>query len=768
MSNDGLKTLCLKIAYAESEAGVIEILRDSNLWDDAENWEYYGQNENNFSIIGNQQSSPDTALVEKIVNSVDAVLLRECRRAGIDPQSAEAPTDIKSAQEKFFKIRDGKLSNISANERTRLAENIVVVATGGKKQPCYSIIDKGEGQTPDEFENTFLSLSKSNKLRIPFVQGKFNMGSAGALQFCGRHNIQLIISKRDPQLNDPNDKWGFTVIRREDPSGNMRSSTFRYLKVGGKLPSFESKSLMLLPGEYPNAYGSAMEFGTYVKLYDYDIRGGMNTMIKFEFYYRFSLLLPHIALPVMLYERRRNYKSQGYYIPITGLSVRLDDDKANNLEGGFPSSSEINLEGELFKIQVYAFKPGRRDNYTNKDGVIFTYNGQAHGFLSKAFFERKAVGMSYLSDSILVMVDCSEISVRAREDLFMNSRDRLRDKPLLASLERSLEKILKEHPGLRLLREERRREEIESKLKDSKPLTDALRDIINNSPSLARLLMGGFKLTNPFAVEESSINENFDGSRFATYFTPTKKYTKERPKDSPINRGARLQFETDVSNDYFIRDDEPGDLNIYLNSKRVDDYSLNLWNGLATITVTIPSELKENDLVELTTELVDPRHTENFVSNSYLKILPPVNKIPSPGGRRKSPPSNDPQGKGRQQPSGLSLPEIIKVDRSEWNKYAFNEKSALEVKEIEGAYTFYVNMDNIYLLNELKSSHKTASEILQARYSYALVLLSMSLISHINENNGDSDVSIFQNVRQLCDGVAPVILPTISALGDLE
>lgn len=39
------------------------------------------------------------------------------------------------------------------------------------------------------------------------------------------------------------------------------------------------------------------------------------------------------------------------------------------------------------------------------------------------FFRRKNVGLSYLSDSILVVVDCSRFSGRAREDLFMNSRE---------------------------------------------------------------------------------------------------------------------------------------------------------------------------------------------------------------------------------------------------------------------------------------------------------------------------------------------------------
>lgn len=38
--------------------------------------------------FGNQQSSPEAALVEKLVNSVDARLISACREARIDPESA--------------------------------------------------------------------------------------------------------------------------------------------------------------------------------------------------------------------------------------------------------------------------------------------------------------------------------------------------------------------------------------------------------------------------------------------------------------------------------------------------------------------------------------------------------------------------------------------------------------------------------------------------------------------------------------------------------
>ncbi len=78
MNNAETMKLCVSIAKSDTEDEVIRLLKKASLWDDCSAWKYYGNNENNFSTIGNQQSSPDAALVEKIINSVDAVLMREC------------------------------------------------------------------------------------------------------------------------------------------------------------------------------------------------------------------------------------------------------------------------------------------------------------------------------------------------------------------------------------------------------------------------------------------------------------------------------------------------------------------------------------------------------------------------------------------------------------------------------------------------------------------------------------------------------------------
>lgn len=81
------KSLCNKLLYAESEETAVKTLKDAGYWDDPTAWRPYGDLENNYGTIGNQQSEAVAALVEKIVNAIDARLTNECLERGEDPAS---------------------------------------------------------------------------------------------------------------------------------------------------------------------------------------------------------------------------------------------------------------------------------------------------------------------------------------------------------------------------------------------------------------------------------------------------------------------------------------------------------------------------------------------------------------------------------------------------------------------------------------------------------------------------------------------------------
>lgn len=788
MKNDDIKKFALALAEADSEKEVIEILKKNGFWENDSVWREYGDNPINYSTIGNQQSSPDNALVEKLVNSVDAVLMRECLRRGIKPDGKEAPQSIADAQKEFFSIYNGKLSSIDGRQRTTLAENILLVATGNKTNPSFSIIDKGEGQTPKRIPETLLSLTKDNKIKIPFVQGKFGMGGSGVLRFCSsEHKLQCLISKRDTQIKDRDetkDFWGVTVIRREDPKEGMRSSHYTYLAPAGQILSFSADKLKLLPGPYPEKFGDYLESGTYIKLYDYEIGSGLRSVVRLDLYYRLALLMPDIALPIRIFERRKySERLKSFEITLAGLSVRLDEDKSENLEIEFqtPSTGEMTVEGQKIDYSIYVFKKGKKENYAKSEGIVFSINGQTHGFLPKAFFERKAVGMSYLSDSILVTMNCSKISRRKQEELFMPSRDRLAETTFRFSIEKELEDIIKNHSGLRDLQNRRRKEAIENKLQDSKPLADVLENIIKRSPTLINLFLKGVRIKNPFAMEGAAKQEEYKGKEFPTYFNPSKNYSKSNPKPCHINHKFRIQYETDAENNYFNRDKDPGELTLKLNDEATKDYSLNLWNGLATLTISIPEDAKVGDILCFETKVNDINRIEPFASQFCIQVAE-EQEIGGTNGGRKRPPSKK-EGEDRQKESYLDIPNVVDIRKEDWRKddykeFGFNEFSALKVRSVgEGnGYDFFINMDNSYLKTEMKGDTKTEPTILEARYRYGMVLLGISILDfeenkHKDKKNGKTEEngpSVYDKISMLTDAVAPTLLPMIASLGSSE
>ena len=157
-----LKRLFLNLYNAATEEELHEIiLKYPDIFDN-KHWVPIGHNESNYGIIENQQSNPIAALVEKVTNSMDALLTKKCLEAGINPESDEAPNSMDEAIKIFYP--DHKQWDLTTWRRKQ-AEEIQVVADGPPRDTSVIIYDNGEGQHPEKFDDTFLSLLEGIKIR---------------------------------------------------------------------------------------------------------------------------------------------------------------------------------------------------------------------------------------------------------------------------------------------------------------------------------------------------------------------------------------------------------------------------------------------------------------------------------------------------------------------------------------------------------------------------------------------------------------------------
>jgi len=834
LGNAQVKALAMNLLRADAETEVVRILEEAGLWQDRNLWRLYGDKEGNFAQAGNQQALPEAALVEKIVNCCDARLMCECQLRGIDAESAAAPGSVRDAVAMFFENRRsesdeaGTLANWTKDRRREESRFITVAATGDRPGPgrrsrhmCLTIADQAEGQSPLRLPKTILSLNEKNKQRVRFVQGKFNMGGSGALRFCGSLGLQLVISRRHPKLaeqersQDPTvDQWALTVVRREEPSnrsGEPIHSEFTYLAPAnaerdprrGDLLSFASDVLPLMP-EQDEAYKREVSWGTAIKLFEYETTvGKSNVLMKDGLLYAVERLLPEIALPVRMHECRgyRGEKERSFETTIAGLVVRLEDGKGDNLEQGFPRSVELQVGGMHMKARIYAFKEDKAETYLQDEGVIFTINGQAHGYLPKSIFTRpKAVGLPRLKDSLLVLVDCSSMSTIHREDLFMSSRDRLSKKPIRYAIEEEVEQLLRTNPELRRLQQERRQRDVESKLSEEKPLEQVLGRIFSASPTLKALFLKGQRLARPFPDGGGDGADNGDGTkkgkrefrgkRHPTYFRipdipPGEIYLRS----CEAGRRCRIRFETDVENGYFDRATDRGSFELEIVDAPRElspvSFSLALEDGSAFLNMALPPDTEVGDRVVLQASVRDPTLIEPLVSMVRLTLMARQEHPPGPP-RVRAPKSGD----GSQ---GITLPPVISVREKDehWVKYHFDPHTACHVIsdpiEIEGKtqleHTFYINVDNASLKTEMKYA-KQDVRLLEAKFKYGNVLLGLAILHDADKAGGlranddqSSDEherlnsekeSVQDTIRRISAAVAPVLLPIIEQLSGLN
>ena len=790
-----LKNLCLSLVRADDEDTVKKILEDCGIWDEPNFWRDLGDNENNYSIIGAQQADPVAALVEKLVNSVDARLTNECLLSGIRPDASEAPPNIRWAVAQFIegsphpeRETNGRIENWTREQRRDNAQKISLAATGSKSNPCITIVDEGEGQTPCSVPNTFMSLNESNKLRIPFVQGKFNMGGTGALRFCGDRQIQLIVTRRNPALLDHHENlednmWSFTVVRRDDPQHGERSSVFRYLApIGadssrkGNVLRFDAERLRLRPaGNRP--YALDAEYGSLVKLYNYKYKGQSHILLPDGLARASDVRLPNPALPFMFHECRSysGDSERSFENPNTGLLVRLEDDKAGNIEDGFPDDATLAVHGQKMKVRFYGFKKGKAKSYlTKSEGVIFTVNGQTQGVLPSRFFTRKRIGFDAIASSLLACVDCSNLDRRAQEELFMNTRESLAESEFRFDVERALEKLVRDHPGLREFHNRRHEENIKEKIEDNTSFEEALKKVMQRSPTLAALLLGGQRISDPFKTKDAGATTEYNGKEFPTYFRFRGLKSGEMLiRSAEHGRTTRIRFETDAENNYFGRPKEPGIFSLTCCESMgtfipLTDYSLNPYNGIATLNVELPAMLGVGSVATLKLEVSDNNRLEPFINEAQIEIVPFAERNSGKTRRRQNPPSED-KGTNHKTPTSLAIPNTYWVHEHEWEEHEFSKESALRAQRCPTddqdiqAYDLFVNAGNIHLLREMKHGN---AEIIKEQFRIGIALVALAVIHFCKEE--DDGETIQKNVKLTCDAVAMMLIPLMNALNALD
>lgn len=636
-----------KFLKAQSELELYNIIEATSVFQNKYNWHPLGNMESNYSVVENQQSSPIAALVEKLTNSIDAILMKKAYECEINPKSISAPQSMNEAVELFFKdtCKNWNLTSFAKEQ----SKDIQIIADGPKRDTSLIVYDNGEGQHPEDFETTFLSLMKGNKNDIKFVQGKYNMGGTGALVFCGKHRYQLIASKRF----DNSGKFGFTLIRKhpftEEESQTKKNTWYEYFKINGEIPSFEITDLDL------GLHERLFKTGTIIKLYSYKLPPG-NALISKDLNYSLNEFLIEPALPILTVEKEERYPNdrnrQRHFF---GLKRRLEDSK-DYLQDYFSFQHDDKIMGRM-NITCYVFNTRVKDKsvketkntirnefFKSNMVVPFSVNGQVHGFYTSEFITRR-LKMHLLKDYLLIHVDCTEMKATFRSELFMASRDRLKDSEESRYLRDELAKEIGKSEVANINKERKNQISFDSNdtqdlLKNftkNLPLNNELMSLLNKSFKLDEIKPSEKKEKKKNKTKEKKEEEKFEPQRFPSFFNFNCGKNGINAVKIPLGGEKTLQFDTDVEDHYFDRTEEPGDLKISI-LKPKDNETIggngigepssisesfnvtksNPRNGKIKVVLNPNQDMKVGDKVEVEIDLNSPSGT--FRELIYIEI----------------------------------------------------------------------------------------------------------------------------------------------------
>lgn len=772
----------IELFNAKTESEVERVISQYENVFNIGNWVPIGESESNFSIIENQQSNPIAALVEKITNSIDAILMRKCFEAKTEPKSSIAPKSMDEAIENFFP--ENKNWDLNTFKRKQ-AEEIQIIADGPTRESAVIVYDNGEGQHPEKFEDTFLSLMRGNKNEIHFVQGKYNMGGSGAIVFCGKKGYQLIGSKRF----DNSGNFGFTLVREhplsKEEHQTKKNTWYEFLKPDNEIPSFEIDELDL------KLHNRKFKTGTIIKLYSYQMKGIYGFAQELSQSLNEFLFKP--VLPFLTVDKKERYPNNPILeSTVFGLQRRLEEEK-DYVEDWFSEIYEDELFGKM-KVTCYVFRAkqqGKDVKETKKDierryfkngmSVLFSMNGQVHGHYTSEFITR-GLKFNLLKDYILIDVDCTKMKYEFRKELFMASRDRLRggdeSNELRDYLKRKLSKSKLEEIN------KRRKDSIGLESEDTNELIKSFAKNLPKDSELFKLLQNTLKLEEkkkdtkketPSKPNQQREEKPFKPERFPSFFKLFNKKNEQenKPINVPVGGEKTLKFETDAEDHYFDRTEEPGDLQIsVLNIRRNEvkggdkpgkgNEPGEVFNivksspdkGIIKITFSPNSELRTGDEIEIKASLKGPGE------NLHDEIL--TLKIVDPEGMKENVPN-----KPEDDFESIGLPELVKVKQDQWGKLedigiSMDHNTVLyPVGEGDKLEKIYVNLDSHVFLSH-RTKLKNEDQILTAQKKYLSSVYFHSLFLYmitkrknysLKSMDGDKevDITIDEYIRDVFD-----------------
>ncbi|MBI2133628.1 hypothetical protein HYU11_03015 [Candidatus Woesearchaeota archaeon] len=666
-------------------------------------WRDLGDIEQNHARV-NIVSNPESTIIERITNGMDALLELSAMKDG----KIKNATSPREAVKGLLDIKDGYLSNLSQSEETKIIPDKIQVEVFVKVGDGVNLFfrDRGIGLIKEEMPDTILALNSSNKFRKPFLIGQYGQGGSTT---CAFSKYSIIITRKAESH-----EIAFTVIRFNELSDDhlAKDGKYEYLVLNKIPPSIESDGIQFDPG-------------TLVAHLNYE------TYINKGFINYFQVLDHYLFDPPLPYSLFYDEWKPGSRRNLLGARRRIETSKLNQYKQEYryklidKNFGEVKIRFFLLKRYEEKEKKGKKirepvqaDRYLfdDKHPIVITYNGQVQGNLPRTILKDDCK-FGYIYKSLIVQVECDELTAAGKKFFFTSGRDRLK-KAAQEEISSGIIDILSKDDYLKAENEAREQESISEQVgKDTTEIRRKLAEMLNKlNPGKFKITLAGQK-----KIESGSATKSSGGGKKAG-LEPLE--TKEKPSfikianiNDPIKlkkgRTSRLNIESDAPNGLLSFNEWLLDVND-TKQPRISIHShSDFTGGRMKIFVKCDESSKIGEIHRVTLRLKH-KGGETLTSNERaIKITEPIQA--------------DKTGQLE-----VNAPEIIKLTEKDslYSQFGWNEMTVAEVKE-GSKTTIYVNMSNIYFRSMLKEGRYSEQRSNRIQNQYLLHIAYHSFIQHL-------------------------------------
>lgn len=649
-------------------------------------WLPVGGRGNNQSTI-NMGTDPAAGLVERITNSIDAVLDLEWYEQG-------CPTDIDSprlAAQKWFGIQEGKLRNIkdaSGKSIQELGKRISVTLKDSEREdfPTVEIRDYGTGIKGEDFSKTILSLNDNNKIDKLHQMGAYGQGGSTALSF----NTFTIIISRPHKILKKGNSVSFTIVRFNDGGvGQKKLGWYEYCV------SDKHQTLSIdLPEDKFKSGTLVRHIGMDIGKYKAKITGPTSSLWYLAHHFMFDTVLPFTITGERESDLTKGKKEN---------RIVLGNNRRLTLGGGDEREltqykNDASLTFKDGKVTIYWWvltiegeKPWDRiKNYTQaSQPIIITFNGQKQGHLLNSIIKTE-LKLPFLEKYLVVQIECDQMDNESKRQLFSSTRENTRDTSIKKELERLVIDTLEADDELKRLDKERRDRYLQ---KDETEAMDKLKKRLASRINHYLKATGGG--TGVKASETSQTVKTKKQPPIPINDPPTfLEITTPDDKEVFIGKTFSVKFKTDAHPNLFSNPDwffaviEPHSFGSFTGSARVVD-------GYGIAYFKTSDAVEEGAEAKITLELRPPR--QKTITDTVSVIAAPL-----------------PEGSDDKNPGNKNAPKIEIINVNENHQYYkdhnWNKTNVASVEDDQDTVYIYINDSNQHLTKLLERAQQYSTQ----------------------------------------------------------